>query len=252
LRVYWESRMATLRLAGSNASTTGLALAKSLRLTGETEAFDEAAKILEQIRTHELAKAPIELARAEQVTLDFCRLLKLGKADDCDKQAWKITEDPDNSDAMLLATAFLADRHFTELRNLEQTHPRWQEDDEVKPVRDRLYHLALDFSLYPSLFLGTREAESAVGLRRVVEIHRFTGDAPLLKNALEDLAALYPESTQAKETASWLARLKHAEASGQPVATAAPSDEAEGEITHEPAAIPTAPPPAKRYNIFGD
>lgn len=253
LKILWENRQATMRLPGSNVAETGIVLAKSLRLSGDAAALDEAEKILDQVRGTDLLEARKEAARAERATLDFVRLLKHGKLAETDAAAWKITGEPDNPDAMLLATAFLADRHFNELKSIEDRHPRWMEDEEVRPLRERLYHLALDFSLYPSLFIGTRQAEAAAGLQKVAEIHRFTHEKLLEKAALEDLAALYPDSDPAKETAPLLEQLKKAEAAGAldklTAETKPEDDEAETEDSPTPAA---APPPPKRYNLFGD
>lgn len=255
LKVLWDARSATLTLSGSNAAETGLALAKSLRLTGDASSFDEAAGILDQIRAKDTSEYRKELARAEQTAIDFLKLMKAGKAEETDKLAWKITEETGNADAMLLATSYLTDRHFNDLRGIEEENPRWIEDDEVKPVRDRLYNLALDFALYPSLFLGSRIAESAAGLKKAADIYQFTNENLLAKKTLEDLAALYPDSAPAKETASLLAKLKALEAAGKlsslPVE---PKEEKKEEAPEEKGETAPAgtPPPPKKYNIFGD
>ena len=251
LRVYWELRQATMRFPGADIGATGIALAKSLRLAGDPASLDEAGRILDHIRANDPDKSRVEIARAEQLSVDFTRSLATGKLEETDKLAWKITEETDDADAMLLATAFLGDRHFTELRALEENNPRWIEDDEIRPSRDKLYHLALDFSVYPSLFLGTRVAEAAAGLKRAAEIYQFTGEVALAKGALEDLAALYPESEAAAETAPLLARFRQAEAAGNLAAEAVES-KTEGESESGPDPAAAAPPPAKRYNIFGD
>lgn len=250
LRVYWETRQATLRLPGSNAGETGLALARSLRLAGDPAAFDEAGKILDQIRSQDPEKLRVERAGAEQTTLDFIRSMQSGKPAETDKLAWSITEDADNADAMLLATAFLAERHFAELKATDEAHPRWVDDDEVRPLRERLYHLSLDFSLYPSLFLGSREKEASTGLKMAAEVHQFTGANLLAKNTLDDLAALYPDSEAARETAPLLAQLKALEAGGK---LSQESPEADEDAAEDAEITPTGPPPPpKRYNIFGD
>jgi hypothetical protein len=251
LRVYWETRQATLRLPGSNAGETGLALARSLRLAGDSAALDEAGKILDQIRSQDPGTNRVDRAKAEQTTLDFIRSVQRGKPAETDTLAWAITEEPDNADAMLLATAFLAERHFAELRATDEAHPRWVDDDEVRPLRERLYHLSLDFSLYPSLFLGTRVEEASAGLKVAAAVHQFTGANLLAKNTLEDLAVLYPDSEAAKETAPLLASLKALDAAGKLSPDPVGTDE---EVSDESAEItPTGPPPPpKHYNIFGD
>jgi len=253
LRVYWETRSATLRFAGSNAADTGLVLAKSLRLAGDAASLAEAGKILDQIRGQDPMKYRVELASSEQTATDFILSQQRGKIEATDKLAWEITEQALHNDATLLATAFLADRHFDQLKVTEEANPRWIEDDEVRPIRERLYNLSLDFALYPSLFMGTRQAEASEGLRRVAEVYEFTGANLLAKNTLEDLAALYPGTPAATETAPLLARYKTLEASGKLAAKS--SGETSKEETGTPseeATDPGPPPPPKRYNIFGD
>lgn len=246
LRVLWDARRATIGFAGSNAGETGVALAKSLRLAGSD--LDAAAPVLDQVIAAEKDTRIRSLALAEQTTLQFARSLKSAKPADLDHAAWKITEEsPDNPEAMLLATRFLAERHFAELKELEKANPRWMDDDEVKPVRERLHNLALDFSLYPVLFQSARDDEASAGLRRAAEVHEFAGDPVLAKQTLEDLAALYPESAPAKETAAWLGRLHQPEATEK---AATPDAATDKPADSTPVAAP--PPAPRKYNIFGD
>lgn len=248
LRVLWSSRRATLRLTGSNAAVTGLVLARSLRLSGEPEALDEAGKILVQIRNQDPSKINVEHATAEDLTLRFILSQKSGNLTESDRLAWEITEGPENVDGMLLATAFLGERHFSDLKSTEREHPRWMDEDDILPLRQRLYHLTLDFFLYPSLFHGTSQAEASLGLQRAAQVHQYTGANALMKSTLDDLAALYPESTATHETAAQLARLTDREATGK---LNEPEPAAKAEIPTN--TTPTAPPPPpRRYNIFGE
>lgn len=252
LRVYWESRRATLRLPDSNAGDTGLALAKSLRLSGDPTSFDEAEKILGEIRVQDGSPSRVSRARSELSTLSFLRAVRGGVSPEADTAAWQITEDPDNEDGMLLATAYLAERHFSELKATDEANPRWMDDDEIRPLRQRLHHLSLDFALYPSLFLSTRSEESANGLRIAAQIHQYVGAPLLAKNTLEDLAALYPDTVAARDTAAELAKLKAREAAGKLSSSPDPVTEEETSDESETEALPAPPPPPKRYNIFGD
>jgi len=241
LRLLWQTRQSTLRLNGSNAGESGLLLAQSLRLSGEDEALQEALKILALIRSQETSEPRIERAQAEQLTIEFLVSQKNATVAETDRLAWEITAGPENPDGMLLATAFLGERHFADLKATEEEHPRWMDDDEVRPVRQRLYHLTLDFFLYPSLFLGTREAEAAQGLKRAAEVHQFAGSTEMMQATLTDLAALYPESQPAKDVAALLAQ-----PTPPPVVeTAPPTDPVKTTPT-------TPPPPPERYNIFDE
>jgi hypothetical protein len=91
LRVYWETRSATLKLAGSSAGDTGIILAKSLRLAGDAASLVEATEILDQIRSQDSMKHRVELASSEQMTIDFISSKQRGKIEETDKLAWEIT-----------------------------------------------------------------------------------------------------------------------------------------------------------------
>lgn len=253
LEILWSARKTTLSLTGSNAADTGLALAKSLRLSDDPPALDTASDILAAIRASEAPDHKKSTARFEQETIDLIRLIRSGKENEADEFAWKICEKDDNRDAMLIATSYLCDRHFQQLKSLEEDNPRWTEDDEVRPVRERIYHLVLDLALYPSLFAGTREPEASAGLAKAAEIHRHTSRPLLEKGTLEDLAALYPSSEAAEKTAAHLTRLREMETSGN-LTSPEPEPKPESETDPAPEDEPTdsKPAPPKRYSIFGD
>lgn len=236
LRLLWQLRQSTLRLTGSNAGESGLLLAQSLRLGAEDTTLREALKIVAQIRSHETSKPRLERVLAEQLTLEFLLSQKSSNVTESDRLAWEITAGPENPEGMLLATAFLGERHFADLKATEEEHPRWMDDEEIRPLRQRLYQLTLDFFLYPSLFLGTREDEAAHGLKRAADVYQFTGSTELMQATLADLAALYPESPAAQE-----ADAKPVQSESQPP----PETPVETPPT-------TPPPPPERYNIFDE
>lgn len=253
LRVYWETRSATLKLTGSSVGDTGLVLAKSLRLASDAASLAEASKILDQIRSQDSMKHRVDLANSEQRIIDFILSKQKGNIEETDKLAWDITEQATHDEATLLATAFLADRHFEQLKSTEEANPRWMEDDEIRPLRERLYNLSLDFALYPSLFMGTRQNEASAGLKRVAEVHEFTGAKGLALKTLEDLAALYPSTPAAIEAAPVLARYKVLEAAGKLAAKSSEdASKDESKTAPEEVTTPSLPAPPKRYNIFGD
>jgi hypothetical protein len=249
LRVLWEARSATLGFPGSNVGETGLALAKSLRLSGEVSALDEAEKLLVLLGAEGKDPQVVKAARSELETLAFARLLRDGKPEEIETRAWEITETaPDeNPDLMLLATARLAEIQFARLKVIEEENPRWEEDDQVKPDRDRAYHLSLDLALYPSLFHATRESEASAGLWQAAKVYHYTQEADLRKQALEDLVQLYPGSPEAREAGTILTSLAKpaagtAEEKPEEPAEEKPDDSTEGK--------PSPPPPPKRYNLF--
>ncbi len=257
LRVLWENRQPTLGMDTSNAADIGIALAKALRMSNEPATFSEANDLLKSLAEKELGEQRKSEIESELRTLELARSIHGENAGETDRIAWEITEADPGPDAMLMATAWLADRHFEDLKALEKENPRWDLDDEVRPLRSRLYHLALDFALYPSLFHGAREEEAAAGLANAWRVHNHTNAPELALQTLEDLAALYPESTAAAETAEELARLRTRKEQGTLVEespeTPETGDDHEAAVTDETETTPPATPPQpKRYNIFDD
>lgn len=256
LRVVWEARKATLGMETSNVAHVGLALAKALRMRGDAAAFEEAESILDLLRDKEPSSHRLEAARHEMETLQLARAMASSSPEEIDEAAWKMTERDENTEGMLLATAWLAGRHFEDLKRLDEEHPRWDEDEEVRPLRLRLYNLSLDFALYPSLFHGTREKEASEGLKQAWRVYQYSKSPQLALYALEDLAALYPDSQAAVDTADELARVRQREAAGQledeEAAEEHSSEEGEADDGEEPQGVPKTPRQPRRYNLFDD
>ena len=246
LRVLWNARSATLGIPGSNAGETGLALVRALRLSTVPAALDEAEKLAVFLGAEGGPPAIAKTAREERETIAFVRPLRNGTPEGVEKRAWEVTETAmdENEDLMLLATARLAEIQFARLKEIEEQNPRWEEDEEVKPDRDRAYHLSLDLALYPSLFHGTRGQEAASGLWRAARLYQYTKETDLRKQVLEDLVALYPDSPEAREARPILVSLAKPM---QAEEAAAPPEEKPDAPTEDK---PTPPPPPKRYNLF--
>ncbi|MBK1883959.1 hypothetical protein JIN85_16185 [Luteolibacter pohnpeiensis] len=254
LEVLWSTRKATLTISGSNAAMTGLAYAKALRAENTERSLTNAADVLNTIEVKATDDETIALAKSELEVLDFALARKAGNTEKADQLAWKIAENAfgENSDAMLTATDWLADRHFSQLKAIEEDNPRWDEDPDVKPARDRLYHLALDFALYPSLFESNNQSAAAAGLAKAARVYQFTNDNERLKGELEDLAALYPDSTEAKQNAELLDQLRQAEANGKLSQVESSSEDPTAEETQDSDSPAKEPPAPKRYSIFGE
>lgn len=116
----------------------------------------------------------------------------------------KITEDP----AVLIEAKYILARAADQrLRDLVEDNPRWEEDIYVIPERHRLYNEALDEYFYPYLFLGAEQDAASRGLWGAVEIYRFTGELPLALECARDLAAIYPETSYARQATDFIESL---------------------------------------------
>jgi hypothetical protein len=245
LRVFWEARHPTIKLAGSTAGDFGLALARALR---ETKGYAEARAIAKEIAYEDHDPARRRRALAETETLAFIEVMATAKPEEVEKRAWAITEmaEESNADLMLLVTGFLMQKEFTTLKQVEADNPRWMEDDEVKPIRERHYHRALDLALYPSLFHPRRRGESADGLWQAAQIYLHTQDNARVVAVLEDLLALYADSQHTGKAKELLMPLKASLESGKPLTEAKPAEKSKDSEPVGP------PPPPKRYHLFED
>ena len=245
LRVFWEARHPTIQLAGSTAGDFGLALARALR---ETKAYAEAQAIAKKIAYEDHDPARRTRALAETATLAFIQVMATAKPEEVERRAWAITEmaEESHADLMLLVTGFLMQKEFAALKQVEADNPRWMEDDEVKPIRDRHYHRALDLALYPSLFHPKRRGESADGLWQATQIYLHTQDSARVVAVLEDLLALYADSQHTAKAKELLIPLKASLESGKPQPEAKPADKPKDSEPMGP------PPPPKRYHLFED
>ncbi|MCX6858268.1 MAG: hypothetical protein NTV80_25590 [Verrucomicrobia bacterium] len=245
LRVFWEARQLTVQVAGSNAGDFGLALARALR---QTKAYAEAQAIAKKIAYEDNDNTRRSRALAETETLAFIQVMETAKPEEVERRAWAVTEiaEESNADLMLLVTGFLMQKEFAALKLVETENPRWMEDDEMKPIRERHYHRALDLALYPSLFHPRRAAEAAEGLWQAAQIYLHTQETARAVAVLEDLLALYADSVHTSKARELLTPLKASLESGKPVAAAKPDDKPKDTEPMGP------PPPPKRYNLFED
>ncbi|MFK7851424.1 MAG: hypothetical protein AB8D78_10640 [Akkermansiaceae bacterium] len=249
LRALWDNRKPTLRLNNPETALTGLCLVETLRVEPSTETLKESSEILLTILGKDLPSHLKTRATGETYINDFLIALEEKNIALAEEAAWKITAESEYPDAMLIATSFLGKRHFEQLKAIQEEHPRWHLDDEIKPLRQRLYQLSLDFVLYPSLFHPTREIAASEGLKAAAEVYQFTQSRELRLAALEDLAALYPNSEAAKQTAEELENLRANKPDPKPEEESSDSPEEEKD-SETPTT--TVPPKPKRYNLFDD
>ena len=215
LRVFWEARRLTLKIPGSNVGDFGLALARAMR---QREAYPEALAIVREIATSD--HDPVRKARAKQEsdTLDFIEFLRTGSPGEAEKRAWSLIEaaDESNPDLMLLLTGYLMHKEFEALQAIEEDNPKWMEDEEVRPNRDRHYHRSLDLALYPSLFHPLRTTEAAEGLWQAAQVYHHAREPEREAAALEDLLALYVGSARHEEARRRLETLRATLTGGAP------------------------------------
>jgi hypothetical protein len=90
------------------------------------------------------------------------------------------------------------------LRDLHLENPRWQEDDFVRPERNRLYESALDGLLGAALLPGVPPEMAARALLGALRVYEMEGDLPQAKAVATDITSLHPTSKEAASAREWL------------------------------------------------
>ncbi len=188
LKNAWDAQYGSLHRPRSRTAKYGIAYADALLKNDREYSQKTALEIFDLI----LDRAWLEEDKATARQGRLRALIRLGDLDRAFKDAAiyaKETEDP----AILIEVKYLqAKVEFAQLQKLVAENPRWEDDDEIRPRRNELYHSSVDQFLWPFLFHGTREESSVRGLRAAAEVYRSAGETELEKACLKDLEQLYP------------------------------------------------------------
>ncbi len=191
LKNAWNAQYGNLHRPRSRTAKYGIAYANAL-LKDEGE-FSQKTALDIFDRIGEKAWLDSDKSTARQGRLRA--LIRLGELARAFKEATAYAEETEDP-AILIEVRFLkAKVEFEQLKKLVADNPRWEEDDEIRPLRNELYHSSVDQFLWPFLFHGTDEESSVRGLRAAAEVYRLVGELELEKACLNDLARLYPNHT---------------------------------------------------------
>ena len=191
LKTTWDFHFAHLHRPRSRTAAYGIAFGNAI-LREESQAG--AARALSVFdRIIERAWSAEDVALAKQGRLRS--LMALGDLVTATAEAKTLAAQSEDPGLLIEVNYLLAMADFQKLKILEEEHPRWQEDDEVRPERNELFHRAVDQFLWPHLFHATREELAARGLSGAAELYLFAGDIEAARRRWEDLINLYPTTT---------------------------------------------------------
>jgi Tfp pilus assembly protein PilF len=131
-------------------------------------------------------------------------MLRQGRVEEVKPEAAKLMEESQDPRVLIEVQHVLAETAAAKLRALLKDHPRWEQEDDVRPRRDRLYHEALDAWLYPHVFHGAQEDLAARGLWAAAQFYREHGDVEQARHAAADLIQLYPDAAEVKAASDLL------------------------------------------------
>ena len=134
-------------------------------------------------------------------------MVATGNAAGAVAEAEQLAIDSENSEVLIEAKFILAEAAKSGLVKLQEDNPRWYEDINVRPERERLYHESLELYLYPYLFFGSETEIASRGLWGAINVYQLAQDVPAAIEASRDLVKLYPQTTFAKQAGEYLASL---------------------------------------------
>lgn len=207
IRQIWDEKSRHLHRARSNAGQLGLLYGD--KLLGEPESFqwDFALSVFDRIIERDWSADHRLAARTGRLRA----LIQLGRLDTAIIEARQLAGESDDPRMLIEARHAIARADFEKLKQLETDHPKWEEDDTIRPERERLYHGVVDEFLWPYLFHGTEEALAARGLMAAAEAHRFAGKLSEATACLQDVLTLYPDTSSAEPARTLLKSLTEPE-----------------------------------------
>ncbi len=207
IRQLWDEKSRHLHRPRSNAGELGLLYGD--KLLGEPESFqwDFALSVFDRIIERDWSPDHRLAARTGRLRA----LIQLGRLDTAIIEARQLAGESDDPRMLIEARHAIALADFEKLKQLESDHPKWAEDDTVRPERERLYHGVIDEFLWPYLFHGTEEALAARGLMAAAEAHRFAGKPSEARACLQDVLTLYPDTSAAEPARTLLKSLTEPE-----------------------------------------
>lgn len=191
LKGWWDFYFAHLHRPRSRAAAYGIAFGNAIMREEPDAGAVRALSLFD--RVIEKAWSPEDVALAKQGRLRA--LMALGDLETATGEARILAEATEDPGLLIEVNYLLAMADRQKLKQLEEEHPRWEEDDEVRPERNALFHRALDQFLRPHLFHATREEVAARGLFAAAELYLFAGEIDSAIARWEDLTRLYPDTS---------------------------------------------------------
>ncbi|MDF1826117.1 MAG: hypothetical protein P1U68_15835 [Verrucomicrobiales bacterium] len=207
LETWWVFHLAHLHRPRSRAAAYGIALGDALLRESPGTSGEKALTLFDRVIKEAWAEEDKSAARRGRLRA----LIAMGNFDTAVVEAELLASESEDPDMLLEVKYLLAAADFERLKALQEEHPKWMEDDEVRPERNEIYHRIIDQYLWPHLFHATRAEEAARGLLAAGDVYAFAGEVELARAAYLDLGELYPESSSQIEAAERLSSLSSTE-----------------------------------------
>jgi hypothetical protein len=186
----WKQWLPYLSLPKSPTARIGNAYGEQLLRSGEAARVALALETFAEIEKQAWSEEDRMNARQGRLRA----MIAAGRAADAVNEAKELAAVAENPAVLIEAKFILAEAAHRNLARLLDENPRWEEDDNIRPERHRLYHEAVDLYLYPYLFFGSVSDAAARGLWGAVEVYKLAGETRDAIESARDLATLYPDS----------------------------------------------------------
>jgi tetratricopeptide (TPR) repeat protein len=200
---YWGVGERFLEITGSPAARVGLRYAELLLATDNRAIRERALDLYRRIESSAWNENDRAAARRGRLRA----MIATGNAAEAVAEARELAEAAEEPFVLIEAKYILASVAARELKDLEESNPRWEEDIFVRPERSRLYNESIDLFLFAPLFFGSDVEPAARGLWGAMEIYLASGDMMPAMETARDLLALYPGTPQAARAEEYLATL---------------------------------------------
>lgn len=200
----WGKKKSLLARPNSNAGEIGLSYASLLATKPDAPRQLRALEAFQVIEDSDWNATRKGLARLARVNL-WIRQGKLNEAESAIRTLMEESEDPV---LQLEAHQTLAKTGKAKLKALESAHPKWEEEDDIKPQRMEMFQSVRDALLYTLLFHGADEARAARSLWELVEFLDSLKEGEQAEIYARDITKLYPGMAEAELATKWLAKRK--------------------------------------------
>ena len=197
IALLWERFAPLLTAPGSPSARIGLRYGLLLLEAGAPGGLTDPLPLFEKI-----AASPAEREAAKQGVLRS--LLSSKQWARAETEALSVARSACGTPLLAEARLAIGFVQSARLRELLQENPRWQEDDFVRPERNRLHDSALDGLLGAALLPGVPPEMAARGLLGALRVYEMDGNPPHARAVATDLASLHPTSNEAASARDWL------------------------------------------------
>ena len=197
---FWIKRIPWLSRPRTNGGEIGLTYAELLTRVATSDRMDRALKIYGQIEAADWSAERRGRAQAGKLRV----MLRQGRAAEVRPLAEALLQKSGDPRVLIELRHVMAEASAAALTQLENDHPRWQEEDDLVPRHTQLLNDAFDGYLYPHLFHGAEEDLASRGLWAAAQLsaaQKLTTQAADWSTDLTQLYTAQPEATAAK---TWL------------------------------------------------